>query len=257
MPRLAPFIALALLLSAGSARAASVWIDAGHGGAKAGAPGPKQRMEKEITLELAKRLKAELEKAGARVGLSRDSDVEVGLQERMRRANATDPDLFISIHCNSMPLNSPSRKTARGVETYFLSADASGEQAERVAALENAEAGAAAESADPVENILNDLAQTQAHRDASALAYAIHQQLVKDLGVPNRGVHQAPFLVLMGAKMPAILVEVGFLSHLTEGPKLAEPAYQKKIVASLAAGIRAFLAGRAGQSEPPKTSAKP
>jgi N-acetylmuramoyl-L-alanine amidase len=148
-----------------------------------------------------------------------------------------------------MPVG-PSRWGTHGVETYFLSAEAGGEQAERVAARENAEARKQQGSGDALANILSDLAQTEAHHDASSLAYSVHQRLVKDLGAPDRGVHQAPFIVLMGAEMPAILVEVGFLTSPVEGPKLADKAYQARIADSLVDGIAAYLGEVANRRKP-------
>src|SRR5690349_21132249 len=105
--RLPVLAALVLLSAAPAAAGPLVFLDAGHGGDKPGAPGPKKRWEKEITLELVKRVKAELEKSGLKVQLTRERDADVGLKERMKKANGANAELFVSVHCNSMPVDSP------------------------------------------------------------------------------------------------------------------------------------------------------
>jgi len=223
------------------AAAPLVYIDAGHGGVKDGAVGPKKEKEKDITLQVVLLLREEMLKRGVRVELTRETDVDVGLKDRIRMANEAKADAFVSVHCNSMPLG-PARKKVRGIETYFLSAEATNEQARRVAALENAEAGPEEQQSDDLSFILNDLARTMAHRDASSMATYVHQQLVKDLKARDRKVQQAPFFVLMGAQMPAVLVEIGFLSHPSESRKLTQKAYQEQAAAAIATGLTAFLA---------------
>ncbi len=218
----------------------TVFLDAGHGGKLDGAVGPKGDKEKNVALAVVKRLQDALVKAGAKVLLTRSADVDVDLWDRMTRANEAKADLFISVHCNAMPYGR-ARAVTRGIETYFLSAETTDEQAQRVVALENGETKRLKRSSDPLANILDDLAQTEAHHHASAFAYAVHQRLIKDLAVPDRGVQQAPFIVLMGAQMPAILVEVGFISHPEEGKLLATKDYQGRIAASLLEGIGEFV----------------
>ncbi len=239
MSRLLTLLAALTLATPAFAKTPVVVIDPGHGGIKEGAVSEKGEQEKVIALTLARRLKTELQKASIKVLLTREGDSDLGLDERMHLANEAGADLFVSIHLNSMPLKARAR--VRGIETYFLSTEATGDRAKEVAAAENAEAGAQAAPADDLAFILNDLAQTQAHRDSSKLAYTVHQRLVKELEAADRGVHQAPFIVLMGAQMPAILAEVGFLSHSQESRKLVDPAYQKRIARSLKNGIVEFL----------------
>lgn len=233
-----------------------VVVDAGHGGKQDGAVSPRGEKEKNVALQIARRLKESLEKAGAKVLLTRDADVDVDLWDRMPKANGSKAELFVSVHLNAMPVG-PSRAVTHGIETYFLSAEATGEQARRVAAQENGEARRAKVGTDPLANILEDLAQTEAHHEASALAYAVHQRLVKDLGAADRGVQQAPFIVLMGAQMPAILVEVGFLSHPAESRRLSDKDYQGRIADSLVAGIAAFREDVARRRKAPEAAAKP
>ena len=233
-----------------------VWLDAGHGGKIDGAVGRQGEKEKDVALQIAKRLKEELEKKlGATVGLTRDGDQDIDLTDRMLQANDAHADVFVSVHCNAMPPGW-TRSVTHGIETYFLSAEATGEQAARVVALENAEARQAKASGDPLANILSDLARTEAHHDAAALAYAVHQRMVKDLGAPDRGVHQAPFIVLEGAQMPAILVEVGFLTHPAESKLLSDKAYQGKIAASLTAAIAGFLEDLGRRGKTPEAKGK-
>ncbi|HEY3448180.1 MAG TPA: N-acetylmuramoyl-L-alanine amidase [Myxococcales bacterium] len=218
----------------------TVFLDAGHGGKLDGAVGAKGEKEKNVALAVVKRLREELVKAGAKVLVSRSSDVDVDLWERMTKANDAKADLFVSIHCNAMPFGRV-RAVTHGIETYFLSAETTDEQAQRVVAQENGEAKRLKRSTDPLANILDDLAQTEAHHDASAFAYAVHQRLIKDLGAADRGVQQAPFIVLMGAQMPAILVEVGFISHPEESKKLSDKDYQGRLASSLVDGLGAFV----------------
>lgn len=232
----------------------TVFLDAGHGGKLDGAVGAKGAKEKNVALAVVKALKDALAAAGAKVLLSREADVDVDLWDRMTKANDAKADLFVSIHCNAMPYGR-ARAITHGIETYFLSAETTDEQAQRVVALENGETKRLKRSTDPLANILDDLAQTEAHHDASAFAYAVHQRLVKDLGAADRGVQQAPFIVLMGAQMPAILVEVGFISHPEEGKLLSDKDYQVRLATSLLAGIGEFVAENGKHLKAPEAPA--
>ncbi|HTP26520.1 MAG TPA: N-acetylmuramoyl-L-alanine amidase, partial [Anaeromyxobacteraceae bacterium] len=132
------------------------------------------------------------------------------------------------------------RARAHGIETYFLSADASDASATAVAARENADrlvGEPELDPGDPVSGILRDLADTDALSESSRLAYAIHERLVTRLGAENRGVKQAPFYVLAGARMPAVLLEVGFISHPGESRSLVTPAYQERVAQAIAEGV--------------------
>jgi N-acetylmuramoyl-L-alanine amidase len=133
------------------------------------------------------------------------------------------------------------------VETYFLSADATDASAKAVAARENADriAGTAPDPANPVSSILDDLWLVETLAESSRLAHALHAGLLGSTGAENRGVKQAPFLVLAGARMPAVLVEVGFVSHDGEAQRLADPEYQARIAAGIAEGIAAYRAATA------------
>jgi len=220
-----------------------VVLDPGHGGEKEGAVGPTGVREKEIALQIARRVAAKLARQGGRVVLTRTGDVAVPLAQRAALANAERADLFVSIHLNAMP--GAARAHARGVESYFLSADASDASATAVAARENADrlsGEAEIDSDDPVSGILQDLADTDALAESSRLAYALHESLVSRLGAEDRGVKQAPFYVLAGARMPAVLLEVGFVSHAAESRRLATAGYQELVAQAIADGVAAWRA---------------
>ena len=220
-----------------------VVIDPGHGGSQDGAASLTGLKEKTIALELALRLKVALELTlHARVRLTREKDLLLHLTERVKWANEQKPDLFVSIHANSMPTKKLRLKT-EGIETYFLSAAASGEEARKVAARENAELPAAARGprSDTLSFILADLQRSETHSDSSRLAYLVQEKLIAASGATDRGVQQAPFFVLMGLEAPAVLIEVGFISHPEEGVRLSNVDYQAKLAQAIAEGVQAFL----------------
>ncbi len=219
-----------------------VIVDPGHGGSQTGAVSPTGAWEKDAALEISRLLKAELEaQLQATVKLTRDRDQLVSLANRVDWANAQKPDLFISVHLNSMPTKKQRQQT-EGIETYFLSAAASGDQAKKVAARENAEFHEKrSKGGDTLAFILADLQRSEAHADSSRLAYAVHEELVTATGGLDRGVQQAPFYVLMGLQAPAILVEVGFISHPDEGARLTDAEYQQKAAEAIARGVGAFV----------------
>ncbi len=239
---LLPFATALLLSVPAHGKQPTVIIDPGHGGGQAGASSASGYREKNLSLQLAQKLGAELEKLGAKVWLTREKDAHLPLADRVAFSRSHPADLFISLHANSMPTQWARRRT-EGIETYFLSANASGEEARKTAARENAEVQAAPEAAgdDTLAFILADLQRSEAHVDSSRLAYSVHQKLVAATGATDRGVQQAPFYVLMGVEAPAILVEVGFISHPTEGKKLQDAKYQDLIVQALAEGVTTFL----------------
>ncbi len=235
--------ALALALAAREP-AFTVVLDPGHGGHQEGALSPAGEKEKDVVLEIARRISMHLRRAGVKVVLTRTSDIAVPLANRAAIATAIRADLFLSIHLNSMPTPAQ-RRTFRGIETYFLSADATDTRASAVAARENADRIAGEpepDPNDPVAAILDDLEGAASLQGSSRLAYALHQRLVTELGAEDHGVKQAPFYVLAGARMPAVLLELGFLSHAEEASRLRTRAYQDRIAEAVADGIRAFRA---------------
>jgi N-acetylmuramoyl-L-alanine amidase len=231
--------ALALVLSA---PAFTVVLDPGHGGEKEGALSPFGDKEKDVVLSISRRIAQRIRKAGGKVVFTRTGDIFVPLPNRAAIATAIRADLFVSVHLNSMP-TAEQRRHTQGIETYFLSADASDTHASAVAARENADRLAGepeADPDDPVAGILSDLQDADALRSSSRLAYDIHDKLVEKLGAEDHGVKQAPFYVLAGARMPAVLLEVGFISHEDEARKLRTREYQERIADAVMEGLRAF-----------------
>ncbi|MBE0478038.1 N-acetylmuramoyl-L-alanine amidase [Candidatus Aerophobetes bacterium] len=207
-------------------------IDAGHGGKDPGAIGPSGLREKDITLAIAKKL-SELLKQNSQfeVVLTRSSDEFISLDRRAEIANQARGELFISIHANA-----GWDMRDRGVETFYNSQYAYGEGAKDVAIRENAAFGAN-DLPFSVQNIIWDLIQNQYRQESKELAQIVQEKLAKITGAPDRGVKSAPFYVLRGASMPAVLVEVGFISNPLEEKKLKETEYQKIITTGIHKGI--------------------
>jgi N-acetylmuramoyl-L-alanine amidase len=216
----------------------TVVVDPGHGGDEEGAHGPAGLREKDVTLDIARRLRDRLARdAGTAVILTRDDDRKVPLDDRTAIANHARADLFVSIHANSSR-----RDSAHGSETYFLSYQATDDEARSVAALENnpvqLDQGVPGQAG--LEMVLWELAQSAYLKESSDLAEMIQSRLNETLGVRNRGIKQAPFRVLMGATMPAVLVEVAFISSPEEEKSLREPAFKDRIADSVADSVRRF-----------------
>lgn len=214
----------------------TIVIDPGHGGKEVGAVGPNGLMEKDVTLSVARKLASALERTGSRVVLTRDDDSIVSLDQRTAIANQYKADLFLSVHMNAAVV-----KDAKGSETYFLSLEASDELARRAAETENAAAAniPAAATSD-LKLILWDLAQQEYLQESSRFAQVIQEEMNKATGVQNRGVKQAPFKVLIGATMPAALVEVGFISNPEEESKLQSDAFQSTMVDALVRAVQRY-----------------
>jgi N-acetylmuramoyl-L-alanine amidase len=224
----------------------TVVIDPGHGGENPGARGPGGSLEKDIALSVARRLRAELVNArGLQVFLTRDKDIDVDLDDRTAIANNYKADLFVSIHANASRA-----RGAKGSEVYFLSYQASDDDSRRTAQLEGAaEPLPEAAVGTDLALILWDMAQAEHLEESSSLASRLQEELAVATGHETRGVKQAPFRVLVGAAMPAVLVEVAFISHPEEEKLLASDAYQAKVAAALTRGIRKYqteLLRRAG-----------
>jgi N-acetylmuramoyl-L-alanine amidase len=219
----------------------TVVLDPGHGGHDTGAVGPSGLLEKELTLDIARRVAPLLEEdLGLRVILTRSRDQFLALRERTALANRERAELFVSIHANAAPMAS-----ASGAETYFLSSEATDGAARRAAEYENRvialEGGGG--SRDVLRSILWDLVQSDFQQESSRAAEATQNQLDRALRLPNRGVKQAPFYVLGGAAMPAILVEIGFISNPLEEQRLRDEGYRERIARALAAGLGAYKRG--------------
>lgn len=217
-----------------------VVIDAGHGGHDSGAVGPDGTQEKTIALAIAKKLSHELTAMGLDVVLTRDDDTFVRLEDRAKIANAAKGDLFISIHCNS----ATSHKL-HGIETYSLNI-ASDRYSIRLAARENS---SSEKGMSDLRFILADLATKANTAESNRLATRVQGSLVSHLAadykeIKDLGTKEALFYVLLGAKMPAILVETSFLSNPTEEKRLESPKYQQHVAESIAAGVQQFLNDR-------------
>ena len=209
----------------------TIVIDPGHGGKDPGAVS-QARQEKQIVLSLSKTLRDILAKKGYNVRLTRETDVFLPLRKRTQFATSQKADLFISIHTNAS-----TARSAAGIETYYL-ALASDESARITAMRENAGAEYNMKELDAlVGRILKESKSTESRR----LAELIQAQLASGKQVKNRGVKHAPFVVLIGTKVPAVLVEVGFISNPTEGKKLTTKAYQRQLATAIAAGIEQYI----------------
>ena len=216
----------------------TVVIDPGHGGEEVGAKGPSGALEKDVTLAIARKLRAALANSlGLQAFLTRDRDEEIALDERAAVANNYKADLFVSIHANA------SRSLgAKGSEVYFLTYQATDDESRRMAALEGGAftPGTPAPASGDLALILWDMAQAEHLEESSALASRIQEELADVTGSQGRGVKQAPFRVLVGAAMPAVLVEVAFISNAEEERLLVSDSYQSKVVAALVRGISRY-----------------
>ena len=215
-----------------------VVIDAGHGGFDPGAVGKSGLREKDITLHIAKQLQQRLAAAGKRQAfLTRTDDYFVPLAERTVIANQYRADLFISLHINANPKQDPS-----GSETYFCSEQASSKEAARVAASENAVAkydqpAKKKEGYIDVEDILFRFERKLYWDESAKFAKRFQDGIKKSLPLQSRGIHSADFSVLRTARMPAILIETGFLSNPGDAANLAKPAFRDQIAEAIAGGI--------------------
>ena len=229
------------------ARPLIVVIDPGHGGEEVGAKGPGGNLEKDVTLAIARKLRASLSNnLGHQVFLTRDKDEDVPLDQRAAIANNYKADVFLSVHTNASRA-----KAVSGSEVYFLAYQASDDESRRVALAEGGEIlappGATSSGASDLALILWDMAQAEHLEESSALASRIQEELADVTGSEGRGVKQAPFRVLVGAAMPAVLVEVAFISHPEEEKLLTSDAYQNKVAAALMRGIRRYETERQAQ----------
>ena len=237
-----PFLAAVVLASP------VVVLDPGHGGVHAGAVAKNGIEEKDVALRVAKLARKELARAGVKVILTRDKDVYIRLAARTAIANRNNADVFISIHANSSPTD-----TRRGCETYVLSARASedvsvakihleNEDEEPVRFVNEDQFGGGGHGGGPVNTILADLKRGTSHRRSARLAKFV-QEAMGSVGslLPSRGLRQAPFKVLKGAKMPAALVEMGYLTHPVQARQLGSKKTQKEAAQALARGILGYL----------------
>ncbi len=211
-------------------------IDPGHGGHDQGSSGPTGLLEKELVLDVSLRLGALIEKQiGAEVIYTRDDDRYIALEERPRIANVAKADLFLSIHANSSVL-----RAASGVETYYLSFTTSKDALE-VAARENA---SSTHRVSELRDLLQKIALKDKVDESREFASRLLPPLVKastvstaSAQVRNRGVKKAPFIVLIGANMPSVLAEIGFVSNVKDEQNMKKEDQRQKLAEALMRGI--------------------
>ena len=205
----------------------TVMIDPGHGGSNLGAPGHVDGVvEKKLTLAIARLLRKRLERDGINVVTTRDTDVYLTLGERVRRANAAGADVFVSLHANATPDH-----RRRGFDTFVLSRE--------VRDIEAHDAGEVA--ADPVEGVMARARARFVEHESARLSQAVRGKLAQ-VREGDRGSRQAPYDVLEGLKMPAALIEIGFIDHPVEGVELLRPEVLHRIAEAIADGIEDFSA---------------
>lgn len=216
----------------------TVVLDPGHGGSNPGATGAVPGLhEKQLTLLLARAVRDRLEASGVHVVLTRDRDATMTLRRRMLVANELGADLFVSIHANASPTRSQ-----RGFETWLLSPAAVDIDGRAL----RSDAGTPRPGLDEeTALVLDDVERGAAQWESAGLALAIQRELRAVRGADgDRGVRQEVHHVLLGATMPAALVEVGFIDHPIEGRELADPAVQARLADAIAKGIEAQLAAK-------------
>lgn len=225
-------------------------IDAGHGGHDPGAVGGSKK-EKDIVLQISKRLKKQLKKRGYSVYLTRSTDRFLKLTQRTRIADKKKAKIFISIHANAVPKKK--RNKIHGVETFFLQ-NTRDAKSQRIAARENKAvlkgAGSKLSKKVIIDSVLNGPKIVQSNK----LAIDVQRRIMTNLhsrykGVKDGGVRHAPFWVLVGASRPSILVEVGYISHPKERKRLSTAAYQELIAKGIAEGVDTYLNNRRKEIE--------
>ena len=226
-------ISLARQLGLGVRR---IVIDPGHGGRDPGCMWGRIK-EKDITLRIAKLLARRLKSMGYEVYLTRTRDVYLPLEKRTAIANLKKADLFVSIH-----VNAHRNKRIKGVETYFLNM-ATDERAILVAARENA---TSEKNISDLQSIISELMLNTKIHESSKLAYDIQEEIIGTLRkkyryVQNLGVKQGPFYVLVGARMPAVLIEVGFITNRLERNRLMNKRYEQTLATGIAKGIQRYV----------------
>lgn len=217
-----------------------VLVDAGHGGHDTGSVGRGGLREKDVVLDVSKRLGALLQaRLGAEVLYSRETDAFVRLEDRAKVANEAGADLMISIHCNSAPSS-----RVRGIETYYLNLTEDS-WALRVAANENAAASLAVHE---LRDLVSKIARKDTIEESRELATKVQSRLHAGVSkhsssISNRGVRKAPFVVLINAKMPAILAEIGFISNRSDEALLRKASFRQEVAEHLFRGIADYASG--------------
>jgi N-acetylmuramoyl-L-alanine amidase len=214
-------------------------LDPGHGGKDKGAQGHFRISEKTLGVQVANLIAVELQKSAAtsnipiEIRLTRERDFFLSLRERVGFSNAWGADLFVSIHANWSPHAKPS-----GFEVYFLNSEASDAEARRLVHLENVEHEENLKS--DVLDILSDVQTTHHIQESSLFAEKLFGKLRANFLPNGRGVRQGPFTVLAGTSMPAVLLELGFVSNIRDATQLRKPAYLKRLASSISSAILEF-----------------
>ena len=215
-----------------------VIIDPGHGGKDPGAIGRTRLYEKHVVLDVSKRIKKKLEKAGMDVIMTRSSDKFISLGGRTKIANQNDADLFVSIHANANK-----KRWMRGFEVYYLS-EATDDNARALAAAENSVLRYEEESFNKhtknLDAIVWDLTFTENREEAIELAGFICQEVARAVRPKKNSIRSARFYVLKGAEMPSVLVELGYLSNSYNERNLKKGSYRQKIAEGVAEGILSY-----------------
>jgi N-acetylmuramoyl-L-alanine amidase len=231
----------------------TIVVDAGHGGDEDGARGPVGTLEKHVTLSVARKLKAALEaRLGIRVILTRENDTTVGLDERAAVANNNKADLFVSLHANASV-----RGSAAGAEVFYLSLEEYGDQAQRIAKGETEALPVFGGGARDIEVILWEMAQARYIEASAVLAQSMEGALREQVPMSPRAIQQAPFRVLVGANMPAVLIEMGFISNADQEKQLASDTFQNAVVQALVDGVIRFRDRQANPAGTPAATAAP
>jgi N-acetylmuramoyl-L-alanine amidase len=214
-------------------------LDAGHGGKDPGALGRRLKIkERDLTLKITKKIKNILEDNGIKVIMTRDSNVFISLPDRSRIANSSGADLFVSVH-----VNASRSRSLNGFECYYLS-EATDDNARALEAFENSTLklgeGAAAEHSDALDKTLWDMKLTENRRESAALADSICRSVENSLITRNRGTKTARFYVLKYTRIPAVLVETGYISNKFEELKFRDEPYADRMADVVAKGILSY-----------------
>lgn len=230
----------------------TIVIDPGHGGGDEGSRGPGGGAEKQVTLSVARRLKAALEgRLGVRVILTREGDRDVGLDERAAVANNNKADLFISLHANASV-----RPVAAGAEVFYLSLQEYGVEAQRAATAPRESLPVFGGGTRDIEVVQWRFAQARHIQQSETFAKIVEAALRTRVALTPRSLQQAPFRVLVGANMPAVLVEMGFMTNPQQETQLASEAYQNEVVQALVESVVQFRAQRGAATPAPAVVAR-
>ncbi len=217
-----------------------VVIDAGHGGKDSGAVADR-KLEKVCVLDIALKTRAELKAKGYQVYLTRENDNFIDLQNRTKLANKQRADIFISIHANAVPRGQST--SLNGIETYFLS-PARSEKAKRIAALENKQTLKDVNQFS--QNVLLNVLNHRRIIESNKLAIDVQRYMLSSLKdkfkqITDGGVREAPFWVLVGAQMPAVLIEVGYITNANDRKMLFSDTYQSQLARGIADGVEGYF----------------